>query len=417
MLGLMVVPGSVNAFTFAVFLQPVSTDLGISRSAMASGVLLMMAVTGIATPFIGSLIDRFGCRRLLLPGIPMFAGSIAALSLLENSAAVLYPLFACAGLLGALQSTVPYANVISRWFDHDRGTALSIAMTGFGFGALVLPQIVSWMIVTVGWRLAYVGLAGLILLLALLPAVLFVREPDATDHQPGENRAVSEPTGLAARDVFLGEWRFLAIGVACVLTMTSIYAMLGQAVAMLTEDGLSVALAAAAYSMSGLGVIVGRLACGWCIDRYNGPAVAFVFVVIPALGIGCLFCASAFLPAAAGAFLCGCGVGAQIGIVAFFVGRYFGLKSYGAVFGAIMGLTILSGGLGPFAGAALFDLFRSYQPTTVVCLISLGTASLLYLALGPYRFGPPKVHSQPKQIKPQPSAGNMATVGAANNPV
>lgn len=39
-----------------------------------------------------------------------------------------------------MHNTVPYANVISKWFDRQRGLALGIAMAGIGLGITVVPQ-------------------------------------------------------------------------------------------------------------------------------------------------------------------------------------------------------------------------------------------------------------------------------------
>src|SRR5215813_6910107 len=85
MLGLTASYGAISLFTFAVFLKPVSTDLAISRGLMTSGLLVASLVCGLATPLMGMLIDRWGSRRVLLLGIPLFALATAALSLLQPS--------------------------------------------------------------------------------------------------------------------------------------------------------------------------------------------------------------------------------------------------------------------------------------------------------------------------------------------
>src|SRR5262245_2383798 len=116
MLGLSVTYGAISFFTFAVFLKPVTEGLGISRGVMTSGLLVASMVCGLATPLMGMLTDRWGSRRVLLLGIPMFALATAALSALQPSPAWVYLLFGVAGFFGAAQNTVPYAKVISQWF-------------------------------------------------------------------------------------------------------------------------------------------------------------------------------------------------------------------------------------------------------------------------------------------------------------
>lgn len=83
MFGLVVVSGTINVFGFAVFLKPARGSLGISHSTLASSVLTMMVLCGIGTPFMGMLADRYGSRRILLTGIPLFVAPIAALGLMQ----------------------------------------------------------------------------------------------------------------------------------------------------------------------------------------------------------------------------------------------------------------------------------------------------------------------------------------------
>ena len=405
---LMVVAGTVSTFAFAVFLKPVSADLGISRSLMASGLLVTMVVCGMATPIVGFLIDRWGCRSILLPGIPLFALSIAALSWLQASPVSMYALFAMTGLLGATQNTVPYATVISKWFDRQRGLALGITMTGYGLGIVVIPQVVSFMIQAAGWRMAYVGLGVVVMLLAFIPVLLLVREPTEADLQRPGLRG-NDVTGLTATQVFTGQWRFWAMGGGFFVAIASTHGTLAHMVAMLTDRGIPEALATAALSITGFGVIAGRVASGWCLDRFHGPSVAASFFVTTALGICCLASGAAGIVPMAGALLCGVGLGAQVGTMAFFASRYFGLRAYGTVFGAMFGMLLLGNGVGPYLNGLSFDLWHSYQPAMVAFGIGLLAVSALFLTLGPYPFGARETPDRAIQAGQAEAAESVAT--------
>jgi MFS family permease len=411
---LMAVAGTINTFAFAVFLKPVSADLGIGRSAMASGLLVAMTVCGVITPFVGLLVDRWGCRNILLPGIPLFALSVAALAWLQASPVLMYALFAVVGLFGAGQNTVPYATVISKWFDRERGLALGITMTGYGLGIVVVPQVASLMIATAGWRMAYAGLGALVMLLAFVPVLLLVREPAAADLQPGERRG-SEVPGLTARQVFTGQWRFWVMGGGFCLATISTHGTLAHMVAMLTDRGMPELQATAALSATGFGAIAGRIGCGLCLDRFHGPGVAASFFITTALGICCLASGAAGVVPMLGALLCGIGLGAQVGIMALFASRYFGLKAYGAVFGAMFGMLLIGNGVGPFLGGLSFDLLHSYRPAMVAFGICLIGVSLLFIPLGPYPFGARDAAvpiRRPPSVEPAESIGTGVPVAA-----
>ena len=49
-----------------------------------------------------------------------------------------------------------------------------------------------------------------------------------------------------------------------------------------------------------------------------------------------------------GTVLCGLGIGAEVDLMAYFVSRYFGLRSFGAIYGLMFALFSLGVGLGPF---------------------------------------------------------------------
>jgi hypothetical protein len=86
-------------------------------------------------------------------------------------------------------------------------------------------------------------------------------------------------------------------------------------------------------SAAGLAIIIGRIICGWCLDRFHGPYVAACFFLLPMVGIALLSSGWDMPWPVLGAALCGAGIGAEVDLMAFFISRYFGLKAYGTIYG------------------------------------------------------------------------------------
>lgn len=384
MLGLTVSYGAISLFTFAVFLKPVSEDLGISRSLLTSGLCLAALSCGLATPLLATLTDRWGSRGVLLPGIPLFALAVSAFSLLQPSPASIYTLFIFLGLSGAAQSTVPYAKVIASWFDRERGIALAIALSGMGVSVAIVPQIATLLIQTTNWRIAYLGIGVTIVVLALLPVLLFVREPRPQEVPERTARSDAAMPGLTVSEAIRG-WRFWAIALGYFIAVIATQGTLVHAVALLTDRGASIAAATAALSTAGVGMIAGRLVCGWLLDRFHGPSVAICFFVIPAVGIACLLSGTTGV-AALGSLLCGIGLGAHVGLMAYFASRYFGLRSYATIYGMMFGLFLIGGGIGPYLSSLSFDLLHSYEPALLAYIAALLALSLLFAPLGSYPY-------------------------------
>ncbi len=388
-LGLIFNTGVVANFTLSVFLKPVTTDLGISRTTLTFAHGVIGATFGtLMTPLFGKALDYFGLRRVHLPMIAAFAAATAMLSLLQPALWVLALLYLLHHATGPGQSPVAYSKAIAAAFDKERGLALGIAIAGVGLGVALIPQYANFLIRHVGWRGAYVGIGLAMLVVALLPAILFEREPASGSERlrwrgGGAGEALE---GVSLQEAALGSWRFWAMTAAFFLTIVAVNGTLINVVALLTDRGLPRQEAVNAISFSGVALVVGRIGSGFCLDRLHGPYVAALFIASAGLGVALL--AGGTAPVT-GTILCGLGIGAEVDLMAFFVSRYFGLRAFGAIYGLMFALFGLGVGLGPFLMSVSHDYAGSYVPMMLAFEAGLAAAILLLLPLGRYRFAAP----------------------------
>lgn len=176
-MGLIVNAGVITAFTFSVFLKPITHDLGVNRADVGLAVLVGAIFATIARPTFGKAIDYFGLRASLLPMIVAYAVVTAAMAMLRQPYVLIVLFFVVWAIVGTGQTPIAYSKAITGWFDRERGLALGIAIAGVGLGVAIVPQFASYLVAHFGWRAGFVGLGGAILVLGFLPAVLFVREP------------------------------------------------------------------------------------------------------------------------------------------------------------------------------------------------------------------------------------------------
>ncbi len=387
--GLLVGSGPILIFSSGVFLKPVSAELGVTRGDLSSALFLAAICTAIACPVFGWFLDRFGTRRVMIPGVLLYALVVAGFGLMQTNPAFVIPLiYALVGLVGAVQTPIPYAAVVAQWFDRQRGLALGIATAGVGLGVVVLPPFLALLINNFGWRHAYYGLGLAVLLLAWLPVALFVREPPALSRMAARradaNLTDSLP-GTPAPRAF-GQWEFWALTVAFFLGVMAINGTLTHVIPLLMDRGVSLQQAAIMFSFAGYAIIGGRILAGWCLDRIWGPYVAICFFAIPMLGIALLGSGATGIVPLIGAVLCGGGIGAEIDLMAFFLSRYFGLKAYGKIYGLMFAVFNIGTGLGPALSGLSFDRFHSYGPIFIVYEVALAITCALFLRLGPYPY-------------------------------
>lgn len=398
-LGVSVSNGAIT-ISFAEFLKPMAHSLALGRGEISSAIGLALITTAVASPLFGRMLDRWGVRPVLLPSILLFAATVAALSRLEASPVQLYALFALVGFAGAGQTVTGYSKAVSSAFDSNRGLALGIALSGVGLGVVLVPTVTALFISYAGWRSAWVGLGMTIVVLAFVPVLLCVREVKPV-LAPGSGEAAARPPRGLTTGAALAGWRFWVLFVAFFLVATAALGTLSHIVALLTDRGLPLNAATAALSASGAAIIAGRILSGICLDRFFGPHVAVGFFACPIFGIVLLWHGAAGIAPILAAVLCGLGVGALHGLTAFFVGRYFGLRSFGTLFGMVSGASLAGFAAGSNVLGWTYQVLGSYEPAEMAVVLLLIVACSLFLTLGPYPFPAPAGTSTPSATPQQ----------------
>ncbi len=384
-LALMVSNGPILLYTFGVFLKPVSEQYGWSRGTMSLGLTAGLILGGLATPFVGYLIDRWSIQRVTLIIVSLFAASFALIALTPGNVIVFIGLYALAGLLASGQAPLPYAKSISGWFEQSRGLALGIAMAGVGIGIAVMPQVARLLLNAFGWRTAY-ALVGAITWLVAFPAVLLCVKDPVRDRSVTASARVNLQVGEEVRIALAGR-SFWLIAIASFLVVTAVNGITAHLIALLTDKGVPSGLAASLLACVGLATIVGRLLSGYLLDRTFAPYLAAVIFLLPLIGIAVLMAGStvpAFLLLAAVSL--GLGLGAEVDIIGFLIGRYFGLRRYGELYGYVFAAFTVGSGVGPLMMGASFDRAGGYGPCLVIFAAALLVASVLIAMLGAYAY-------------------------------
>ncbi len=335
--GLIVGGGAINVFAFGVFLKPITTELGVGRAMFSSALTMHAALAALSCPAIGWLVDRWGARRIMIPGLLIYALATASYALIQASPfAITFLIFAVTGIVGGVGTPIPYATVITQWFDRQRGLALGIGIAGVGLGVALVPQLAAALIAEFGWRAAYLGLGIAVLVIAFVPVAIFLREPPKAARAANGTPTVPLP-GIAAGEAFRSGL-FWGLAIAFFLDVIAINGTLTHIVALLTDRGIALQTATATLSGVGIALILGRILSGWCLDRMWGPYVAVTFFVLPMIGIALLASGMTGVVPFVGAITLGLGIGAEVDLMAFFTGRYFGARNYAKIYGTIFGV-------------------------------------------------------------------------------
>jgi len=183
---------------------------------------------------------------------------------------------------------------------------------------------------------------------------------------------------LSKRPFWVLLMAFLLLGVASIGVITHLMPLL-------TDRGLGSKPAAIVLSTMGFAVLLGRVVCGYLLDRVPPLIVAFLCLAGMALGMALLGASRGGIAPYMPVMLIGLGTGAEFDFMAYFVSLYFGCRDYGRIYGLIYGVYCLGSGTGPVFMGRVFDLSGSY--TAGLWLLSGLTlvAAVLFLLLGLYR--------------------------------
>ena len=127
---------------------------------------------GVEAPLSGWLTDRFGPRWVVLFGVFVIGLSLILMNFM-NSLWVFYAVWGV--MLGTgvnIALSVPLDTAIINWFVKRRGTALSIKWVGSGLSGVIGVPLITWLIITQGWRRACL-IGGIVMWVVGLPLAWF----------------------------------------------------------------------------------------------------------------------------------------------------------------------------------------------------------------------------------------------------
>lgn len=369
--------------TAGIFFAPLTSEFGWGRGEASLSYAMSMLGLALASPIVGRLMDRYGVKRVIGVSVLLFGISVAGMALQNGQRGPWVALSFIVGVAGAATSVLGYLAVLPQWFDRRLGFAVGIAMCGLGLGAIAMPALSHAAIAAYGWRTAYV-LLGLGSLLLSLPAWLLLKENSVTASGGAGHplRLAEKRQGLA---VAVRSYRLWAIFTMFVLASAATLSFGPHLPSMLMGKGFSAVEAARSASMVGLGLLVGRLATGFLIDRIHAPYVACAFFVAGAVGCHLIRTSESYMLLMSSCFLIGLTIGAEGDMIAYLVRSYFDLASFGALFGIAFSGYAVGAVAGPIIVGAVFDRTSSYQESLAIMPWLLAMAGLLALTLGPYR--------------------------------
>jgi cyanate permease len=177
--------------------------------------------------------------------------------------------------------------------------------------------------------------------------------------------------------------------------------MLPHMIPYMLARGVQMNSAVGMVSMMSIAMAVGTLVGGWCLDRFDTAKVAAPFSMLSTLGLlGLLFLSggtTGIAILAASTALMGFAGGAKRPMATYFQLRFFGLRDFGGILGVQSPFLALGMGIAPPLVGLCYDRLGRYEPALLVMVGMMAATIVIYLVLGPYRFGRDLVATSPAE--------------------
>lgn len=392
-----VMAGSGSAF--GVFVIPMSREFNWNRSMISLAFFFSTLGSGLCQPLLGHLYDRFGGRRIILVSLLVVGAGTVLLSLTFHILflilfyGVVLAIFRSGGSLGATTW------IISRWFQRRRAIALALAMSGAALGAMALVPLTAYLMDLTGWRITWVVLGALILIVALPLAFLLRNDPTDMGLLPdGASKPFGDEHGASVaqtvrgpleadhwRDSFwtLPIWQFSGAYWACGFITSMMFL---HFIPYAQGEGFSRTTAATAFGvMSGLN-FVGLLATGVISDRFGRKNVLASIYAMRVVAFGLLLLA----PGAWGLWgfvaIMGLTWYSSAPLTASLTADIYGLKTLGVLNGISFLAHQVGGSLSVVLAGIIYDVTGSYVIPFAIGGILMAWASVAAFSVNEKRY-------------------------------
>lgn len=388
-------------------------DTGWTLSTIALAISIGTWTSGLISPVLGRIVDRYGAR-LLMP-LATITIAISFFSFAEGHkvwhfyAAYIFG----RGLGNPILTGVVPRTVAVNYFRRKRNFALSLVSLNRPVGAAINIQLISMITRLSSWRMAY-RYMGFFSLAMVIPLVIIMRRrpedigllPDgdktsdsASTHsiagvQGSTNSDSNAETNLSEDHWTLKEARttkaFWCIGTTMVLALLGGSTIGFTMVPYIKESAhVSLAQSAGVLTLSTL-LAIAVFLWGHLASRFTPRRVLIVALMASSLTVYFLLNVDSLISAYLFGICWGIVSGSIGALEEMLIAQYFGRYSFGTITGSLAPFTMAALGLGPFLGAGVREAFGSYDELYILLsIIYVVGAALIYFAKQP----PPPVRA------------------------
>lgn len=376
-------------YGFGSMVGPLSEGLGIDLAQASMGFTIFVFSTALSTLSVGAFVNTFGAKLTIFFGAVLYVVVGLSMGFLVDNLIWYYIVFAIMGFGCALAAPVAVHTSISYWFVRKRATAIAIAMTGGGFGAMIFSPVIAKIVAESSrWQTPWLYVALISGIGGIIVLVFARNKPSDMNQLPDGDKPGSmvNTTGVEKKSRVYktaDSWKtgsalktpvFTLVLIGGITVIYSMSSVVSLAVTYFTGIGIEKVAAAGAIGLYGLVSIGGRLGSGILCDLYEPRYVSAAGFLLQLIAMVVLITTSNTAMCYLFAVLYGIAFGLTYICIPNLLVNYFGIENFAPINSVMWTVALALGAAAPFTTGMIVKATGSFTYAWIIVLLLAGVS-------------------------------------------
>ncbi len=375
----------IVSLTYGIFFKPMAAELQINRTATSGAFSLCRIMGGAVAILMGWLVDRTGARIVLIISAVLTAFGCFLMSRITTT----YQLYLVYGVILGVGSGIfaPMVALVAKWFVSRRALLTGIVICSMGVASFLGPPVANALILSYGWRVAYLTIGIAVGALVLIVAQFMRKEPSR--ELPVQVKERSHTAALSAPLTAYSLKQALCTGrfwIFFIMSMCFAYCYMAGFIHIapyITDLKASAFSAAVTVAVIGLADVVGLLVMGNIGDKIGNKRTIIIgyWLLLAAM------CSLLLLEQPSHFYIFSIILGFAYGSIASqrppLIAAMFGVKSHGLIFAVVDNSFTVGAAIGPIMTGYIYDRAGGYHTAFIISAIIAAAGLLLAILLKP----------------------------------
>jgi MFS family permease len=339
-----------QTFLISLYVTELSSEFKITEGSFGAIYAICTVLASFIMLTVGHTVDHISVKKVTFFTTLCLAFSSILMGVSYHIAFIFIGLI---GLRLTGQGMMSHINmtILSKFYDKNRGKALSFSTLGFSSGEIILPLVLTFIIAWFDWRWAMIGSGGMLLLYLIR---LYFTNLDHFDKQLSRGR----PSSLSLFKDFgsiINDRRFLILMPTSFAISFTVTAVVFYQYVFVAQKDWSPQLYATFFTGYAVTRLIFSLAGGLWVDKFTAKKMFRLYLIPISLGLLAFALINSIYGALIFLLLMGITVGMSGTIKSSILAEVYGIEKLGAIRSLYTMFMVVSTALGPFIVGWMID--------------------------------------------------------------